>query len=342
MSSPLSTVIWTNFIGKRFLQGLSESGYVDLQIPHTENECIQRTNNAAVLITDDSKLDAAFVDAVTSNTSKLRWIQLANAGYDNACRAAIPEHITVTNVGSILAPVVAEHAIALMLALTRRIPEMVRLQNAALYNQEPFRRVTSIEGSRVAIVGFGNVGIAFARRIRAFGAHIVAVTRTGSSHPDADEAHSITNLEKLLPSLDIVVLALPLSDATRGFFGSKQIESMKWGAMLINVGRGELVDTRALEDALVSGRLGGAALDVLSPEPLPQDHTLWRAPNCLISPHLGGWGRTGASQHFSSLFIENVRRYLAGAALLNILPLGSHAARKSKVSVLDKGDVDIE
>lgn len=171
-----------------------------------------------------------------------------------------------------------------------------------------------LAGKTVLIVGYGSIGAAIEVRLAPFGVKILRVARNARSAP---EVHSIDDLRRLLPEADIVVLIVPLTAETRGLIGAAEIDLMKRGALLVNAARGPVVVTDALVEALTQHRIR-AALDVTDPEPLPAEHPLWLAPNCLITPHVGG--STPEFIHRAFQFgAEQVRRFIAGETLENVV-----------------------
>jgi phosphoglycerate dehydrogenase-like enzyme len=177
----------------------------------------------------------------------------------------------------------------------------------------------TLPGKTLGIVGFGHVGRAIARLARGAGLRIVAVRRTSalSGSPDVDVVYPPAGLRTLLHESDYVVLIVPLTPETTGLLGKAELSAMKSGAVLINVGRGQLVDEPALVDALRSGHLGGAALDVFASEPLPASSPLWDLPNVLVTPHSMSTA-LGENELMVDLFCDNLRRYLAGEVLRNV------------------------
>lgn len=171
-----------------------------------------------------------------------------------------------------------------------------------------------LAGKTVLIVGYGSIGAAIEARLAPFGVKILRLARSARSSP---EVHAVADLRKLLPEADVVVAIVPLTDDTRGLIGAPELGLMKHGALLVNAARGPVVVTDALVDALTQHRIR-AALDVTDPEPLPPGHPLWLAPNCLITPHVGG--STSEFIHRAFRFgAEQVRRYIAGEPLENVV-----------------------
>jgi phosphoglycerate dehydrogenase-like enzyme len=209
---------------------------------------------------------------------RLRVVQTLTAGVDNI-RSAIPEGVTLCNGRGIHDTSTAELALTLILASLRGIPEFVHAQSEGRWRPE---RRDSLADKQVLIVGYGQIGAAIEARIRPFEAEVVRVARHGR-----DGVHGVDDLPALLSAADVVVLIVPGTADTRGLVDADFLARMKQGALLVNVARGSVVDQDALADALEAGRIR-AAIDVTDPEPLPEGHRLWRAPNLLISPHVGG------------------------------------------------------
>jgi len=171
-----------------------------------------------------------------------------------------------------------------------------------------------LSGKTVLIVGYGSIGSAIEARLNPFGVSVLRIARSPRKTP---KVSSVSELDTLIPQADIVVLILPLTPQTRGIFGEKQIRMMKPGALLVNAARGPVVDTQALVLALEEKRIR-AALDVTDPEPLPEDHPLWSAPNCLITPHIGGSTPEFIYRAFR-FAAQQVRRFAAGEPLENVV-----------------------
>lgn len=248
------------------------------------------------------------VAEVLSRMTSLEVVQTMTAGVDNI-RPHLPEGVTLCNGRGIHDASTAELALTLILASLRGVPGFVRDQDRHRWHSgwHP-----ALADRRVLIVGYGAVGEAIERRLLPFEVEVVRVARRAR-----DGVHAIDDLPLLLPDVDVVVLVVPLTDATRGLVDAGFLAAMKDGALLVNVARGAVVDTPALIEALDSGRLH-AAIDVAEVEPLPEDHALWDAPNLLISPHVGGassamWPRA------QRLVLEQLRRYATGEELLNVM-----------------------
>ena len=176
-----------------------------------------------------------------------------------------------------------------------------------------------VAGTRWLVIGFGAIGQAVAQRARGFGASIVGVRRSGAPDPLADRMGSLDDVRRLLPDADVVVLATPLNPQTRGIADEGFFAAMKAGSVLVNVGRGGLVDEPALARALKKGRLAGAILDVFATEPLPKSSPLWDTPNLMVVPHVSSDDEQAYMPRNYDLFFRNARRFLAGRGLMNLI-----------------------
>lgn len=218
---------------------------------------------------------------------RLRLLQLATAGLNDYTRERLPDGARIATATGGYGLTISEYMLGALLGMMRRLPQYVRNQERELWRFEG--EVRSVWGSTVLVLGLGDIGGEFARRMKALGAVVIGVRRAGKSKPDyVDELYDISTLDQLLPRVDVVAMALPETPATHGLMNRARVEKMKPDAYLINVGRGSTLDQDAVCDALDAGRLAGAALDVCAPEPLPAGHRIWRTPNLLLTPHVSG------------------------------------------------------
>jgi phosphoglycerate dehydrogenase-like enzyme len=210
----------------------------------------------------------------------IRWVQLPGAGVESwFASGLLTPGRTYTSAVGIYATSVAEHALGLMLAGARRLHELAEARTWT--KPSP----ASLYGSTVAVVGAGGIGRELIRLLTPFRVRIVAITRSGRTVPDADVSTTPDRLLEILHEADFVVVAAPSTSETHAMIGKSELDAMRETAWLINIARGDLIDTDALVEALHSQKIGGAGLDVTDPEPLPDGHPLWDAPNALITPH---------------------------------------------------------
>jgi glyoxylate/hydroxypyruvate reductase len=252
---------------------------------------------------------------------RLRWIQFTSSGIGELLRATGLDRtgIVMTNAAGIHAVPLAEHAILSMLYFTKDVPARLDDMRARRWERYCGRE---LRGRTVGIIGLGNVGREVARLSRALGLYVIGVRRSSVDDPGrhhADEVRPPAELDAVLPRCDVVVLILPRTPETERIMGPRQFELLPAGAILINIGRGALVDEQALLDALRSGRLAGAALDVASREPLPPDHPLWAEPRVLITAHSASTVDR-ENERLTDLFVDNLRRFVDGQPLRNVFP----------------------
>jgi phosphoglycerate dehydrogenase-like enzyme len=280
---------------------------------------IRELTSADALLCPDHFYSASIAGAVRNAAPQLRWIQLFTAGYDHAKQHGVPPHVTLCNAGQAYAPAVATHAIALLLAVQRRIPTVLVHQNDHAWERGFTTRLTTPGSSIVVVIGFGSIGREIGRLLRAFGARVIAVTRRGLPDPNADETVPATGLPAVLPRADAIVIAAAYDDSTHHLIGEHAFSVCKKTAVLVNIARGGIVDSRTLEKALRAGTIAGAAIDVTDPEPLPKDHSLWDAPNLIITPHCAGACGPIAGERLADLACENLDRFMAGTPLQHVV-----------------------
>jgi phosphoglycerate dehydrogenase-like enzyme len=267
---------------------------------------------------DAHLLTSEFLDAAPN----FRWAQSGSAGVERYI--AIPElvsrdEIVLTNMKGMYGPVIAEHVFAMLLAHTRHLPYFVEAGRRGEWQRDAGSELQALQGSTMLVVGLGGIGSEIAMRADAFNMRVLATVRTERPAPPyVDVLGTGPDLDELLPQADVVVLAVPLTDETNGMINRETIARMKDGAWLVNIARGAVVDTNALVEALDSGKIGAAFLDVTDPEPLPEGHTLWNRDNVLITPHIAAWAELSAERRLE-LMLENMRRFGSGEPLLNVV-----------------------
>lgn len=252
---------------------------------------------------------------------RVRWVQATSAGIGQLLRRTGLDRteIIFTTASGVHAVPLAEFAALAMLYFAKQVPLMLLQQGA--HRWQRFAG-SELRGRTVAIVGLGKIGLEVARVSRALGLRVTGTRRRGTVH-DAETAagvdvqRPIGELRELVADADYVVLAVPHTTETEGLIGAAELAAMRRGAVLVNIGRGKVVDELALIEALRSGQLAGAALDVFIQEPLPPESLLWDMPNVLVSPHSASTADSENAK-LTDLFCENLRRYLAGQPLMNV------------------------
>lgn len=254
-----------------------------------------------------------------ARASRLVWVQASSAGVERyLALEGIRENdaLVLTNMAGAHGPAIAEHVFAMLLSLTRQLPRFHAAQARGEWSRGG-AGMTALSGRTLLVVGLGGIGTEVARRAHGFDMRVLATSRTAKEKPPFVLHLGLAGeLDALLHEADVVVIAVPLTDETRGLFDARRLALMRPGAYLVNVARGEIVDSDALAAALAGGELAGACLDVTDPEPLPPGHALWSFDNVVITPHVSGRGEI-TEERRRALYRENLRRFAAGEPLLN-------------------------
>lgn len=256
--------------------------------------------------------------ADVARAGKLKWFQTMWAGSDEYTARGVPgEGVMLTSSSGSNRLSVAEHMLACLLSLCRRLPVYRDEQRA--HRWKDHGGMKTIFGGTVLVVGAGNIGSTFGDMCRKLGARTIGVKRTVTGAVAGfDEVYPMERLDDLLPGADVVALALPHSPQTVGLMDARRIGLMKDDAILLSAGRGTVLDGNALAEAMQGGKLWGAALDVTDPEPLPEESPLWDIPNLIITPHVAGGMRLEITRRTCiEMAQDNLRRYLAGEPLKN-------------------------
>jgi len=250
---------------------------------------------------------------------RLRWLQLQSAGANGYVNGELADSVILSCATGAYGHAVSEHMLALTFELLKKL-HLYRDEQAA-GRWKARGQVKSIRNAVVLVIGLGDIGSAYARCMKALGSHVIGIRRTAHAKPDyVDELLLTSQLEEALPRADVIAMALPATQETAGLISRSQLAKTKKDAVIINAGRGSCIDTDALCDALESGDLGGAGLDVTDPEPLPADHRLWKLENAVITPHVAGaryMKETG--EYVMKINLENARRFILGEPLENLV-----------------------
>lgn len=254
--------------------------------------------------------------ALLRKSGALRWLQTGSAGVD-AYLETLPEGVVLTSASGAYGKSVSEHMLALLLALMKRLPGYRDQQGQERWAD--LGQVRSLSGARVLVIGTGDLGSSFARLCKALGAGTMGVRRNHTLAAEGiDAMYGPERLDELLPQADVVALMLPRSAETDRLFGRERLLRMKKDAILLNGGRGSVIDCAALAQVLEEGWLWGAGLDVTDPEPLPAGHPLWRQPKALITPHAAGGSHLPSTpRQVARIALDNLERYLLGEPLRN-------------------------
>ncbi|MER3501718.1 MAG: D-2-hydroxyacid dehydrogenase [Candidatus Fervidibacterota bacterium] len=270
----------------------------------------------------DMALLGAFAREVLETAVNLKWVHIPWAGVDSLLDVLRKTQAVVSCGKGVFDAPMADHVFALLLTLTRCLHYFLRYQMAGVWRREvPGDTLTDLQGKTMGIVGLGSTGREVARRAAVFGMRVLAVKRRPaalSEEPVDGLFIGYEGLRLMLPECDVVVITAALTPQTRYLIGQNELASMKRGAILINVARGAIVDEKALVEALRSGHLAGAGLDVFEEEPLSLESPLWHLPNVVLTPHVGGLSERTRQRVFER-FLDNLRRFLANEPLVGVV-----------------------
>lgn len=258
--------------------------------------------------------------AMLHGSPALEWLQTNSAGVEAYIQPGVLAGDTLlTNATGAYGLAIAEHMLGMLLELFKKLELYRDAQKSGAWQSQG--AVKAVYGSTVLVLGMGDIGGEFAARCKALGAKVIGVRRSPRPCPEyADEVHLLEDLDSLLPQADVVAITLPGTDATRGLMSRERLAKMKEGSVLLNVGRGFIVDTEALCDALERGHLSGAGVDVTDPEPLPPTHRLWNIPTAVVTPHISGFYHLREThERIVGIFLENLRHFQAGEPLRNLV-----------------------
>lgn len=302
------------------------AGYSEPPDAGDESEEAARETLREVLATSEVVLTNPIVlGDIQARAPGLRWLQLTSAGADRLIESDLvrSRRVQVTTASGLHAVPISEYVIGAIIAFAKGLPGAVRAQEQRTWRPYLARE---LEEATVSIVGLGAIGSRVAELAKALGMRVLASRRScehrlsgaEAGEPRVDELVPPSDLPYLLAEADYLVLSMPLTDESRGLIGEDQLRAMKPGAVIVNIARGPVIDQPALIRALREGRIGGAALDVTDPEPLPPDNELWSMPNVMITPHISG-GTPRYMDRAIDIFCDNLRRYLADEPLRNVV-----------------------
>lgn len=253
-----------------------------------------------------------------AKAKNIKWIHSFSAGVEKILTPEVVESkLIVTNSSGIHAIPIAEHVIGFMLIFTKKFYNSFRNQQKKIWQKN--QELTELREKTVLVVGLGNIGAQVARLANCFGANVIAIKQNTNNKPDwISKIYSINNLEKILPLADFVVLCLPLTSQTLHLFDIKKFKKMKKSGVIINIGRGGLINEKDLVKVLDQKIIAGAGLDVTEEEPLSKESPLWKMKNAVITPHHSGWSEKYMDRAID-LFCLNVKAYLRGMPLPNLV-----------------------
>lgn len=291
---------------------------VDKSINVTAVSSFDKQEIVKNLVDADIIAGSPWVVPPIAKAKKLKWIHSFSAGMDRVLTPQVlKSKIILSNSSGIHAIPIAEHVIGFMLIFTRKFYDTFKNQQKRIWEKN--QNVTELRDKTVLVMGLGNIGTEVARLASCFGANVIAVKQDIKNKPDfMSKVYSKSKLEKVLPKADFVVLCLPLTTRTHHLFDMKKFKLMKKSAIIINIGRGGLINEKELIEALGKKIIRGAGLDVTEEEPLPQESPLWEMENVIITPHHSGWSEKYMDRAID-LFCINLKAYLANKPLPNLV-----------------------
>lgn len=305
---------------KRISQAVTNSFFIkQLKAPCDLEELRRELQDAEIVI---GQPDISLLQEYEKNCPKLKLIQMTWAGTDRYTRSTLPfpkEQVILANASGAYGMVMSQFVIGMILATMLNFKDYILQQREKIWEKRG--PIQSLEHARVLIYGAGDIGSAIAKRLTGFDAYCIGVCRdTEKKREYFHELCTLMDSEKYLPDVDVVIGCIPNTMETEEFMNRQRLFMMKKGAILVNVGRGNFIDGMALDEALKSNHLWGAALDVTNPEPLPQNHPLWENPKCMITPHASGSGfrhLDATEELLCKIVCDNLSRYCDGTELKN-------------------------
>lgn len=301
----------------KFVSGLKDVEYVMVRDPAQLSVHLPA---AAALIANNRSFTPENAAIIRQNAKSLKWIQFSTSGIDSAVNNGLPPGVVVTNAAGLRAFAVAEHAISLIFGLYRQVryTERARLTQSWI-RDEVTPKCDNIGGKRAVVIGVGAIGQEIARKLKAFDAYVTGISRSTDPLDHFDVIRPRTDLVAAAAEADIVIMAATYEPAIDKMASREMFWAMKPKSIFINIARGKLVDEPALLEALKTGRIAGAGLDVMNTEPLPADSPIWTLDNVHMTPHIGGAGGKNPHGGFGNIFAENLSRFVAGKPLQKVV-----------------------
>ncbi|MFZ0821060.1 MAG: D-2-hydroxyacid dehydrogenase [Candidatus Acidiferrales bacterium] len=305
---------------KIVILGLGDSAIADLRRsapPNVQIVAPSLSQLGAELADADALITPQLTLDMLHAAKRLKWIHILNAGVEGVAPVLKGTDITLTNLKVVLGPEVADHAMALLLSLTRGLYQTIPARRWE--RPRGFDQLTELRGKTAVIIGVGGVGTQIAERASAFGMTIIGVDpKDAAPSPAVKQMVKPAQMDTVLPLADVVFITVPETPATKGMMGATQFREMKQGAYFIAVSRGAVYSMDALVEVMTSHHLAGAGLDVAEPEPLPSNHPIWKFENVVITPHIAGASDVAIARVLE-LLRENIRHFAAGEPLLNVV-----------------------
>lgn len=288
----------------------------------------EKTELTAEHMADADVILGCVPPAMLQHCRRLKFLQLDSAGVKPYIQGALPEGAALACATGAYGLSISEYMLTGMFMLQKKMLNYLENQEERCWRNEGM--VKSVYESTVLCVGVGDIGSEFLKRCKALGAYTIGVKRTEGERPEwLDELHTIDKVDQLLPRADVLALAIPETPKTYHMFDEERLSRLSQDAIVLNVGRGNTVDNLALARMLEEGRIAGAFLDVFEPEPLPEDHPLWDAPNTIVTPHITGvFNLKQTMDKIAGISAENLQRFISGQQLVNEVDFAEGYAKK--------------
>lgn len=301
---------------------ITQKNKLELAMPNAEFQYLSIRDLNEAILSEVHVIIGNIPVTFLKDAKKLEWLQLNNAGTEGyTAKGVLLKNTVLTNATGAYGGIISEHMIGMLLMLQKNLHKYYDNQKEHHWGKEG--NAVSIEGTTTLVVGLGDIGGTFAKKMKALGSYTIGIKRRDLTKPEyIDEVYHIDQLKEQVKNADIVALCLPGYSETYHLMNEDMLKSMKKDAVLINVGRGSAIDTEALMNVLKSGHLKGVCLDVTEIEPLPNEHPLWDFDNVFITPHVSGpFRQKEALSKIIEISVENLKRYARGDSLLNEIDL---------------------
>lgn len=314
-------LVWTGNDESVLCNRLKDIDGLVVIAPDTVEDVEKVLKNSHIFITSSAVWNVNFNRAL-SESKITEWIQLTNAGYDNILKEGVPNNLTISNIGSIGAEAVADHAVGLLYAILRRIPEAIRKDRVNDFGFDSIsKNTTTLSGKSIILLGCGNIGKMIARKLKCLGVDLILIARNARYEDELSmDVVSVDTLPSVIKQADGLIVSCSLTEETQNLVGSNVFENIKRDFYLVNVSRGAVINTDALVQAIEKKVIKGAALDVTEPEPLSVDHPLRNYNNVLITPHVAWSGnREKYRKYVEDLIFWNVDKYVKNEGIENVV-----------------------
>lgn len=315
----MNNILFLSKINEKYLDEIKRVAHsFEVVYAGSEDEAQKYISDTEIIVS----FDADFFTSLINRAPKLKWVHLLSAGADTLpFDMLVEKNILLTNSKDVHKHQISQHVVGYMLMFERSLNVFIKNQMKKIWDRSV--KVSELTGKTALIIGVGSIGEEIARILREFGMIVLGVRKSGKPSEYVDKMYKTDEICDAISASDYVISALPLTDETYHLIGEKQFSYMKSTSYFINIGRGKVVDQKALINALKNGAIKGAALDVFEEEPLPGDSPLWEMDNVIITPHMAGITPL-YMQRAMEILKYNLNSYINGLELKNIVDLNKH------------------